>query len=57
MSFDTNYYTRNNDELYTQLFPTYTGRHQADYDYNGALDKDDDPADYMNNPIKAVRVG
>ena len=44
-------YTRNDNEMQTQLY----GRHQADYDYNGALDKDGDSADYYR-PLKAVRL-
>ena len=52
----TNYYTRNHDELYTQYLPTLNGRHQADFDYNGALDTNGDEADYYR-PIQARKVG
>lgn len=47
---------RNYDEELTQYAPTLYDRYQADYDYNGSLQPDEDVADCYRM-LKAVRLG
>ena len=49
-------YTQEQTEVYAPRGNKLYDRHQADYDYNGAIDNDGDSADYYR-PIYAVRVG
>lgn len=57
MTANNTYYTRNNDEIKSQFTPILNGRNQLDYDYDGALNVEDDPADqYDYRVVKAVRI-
>ena len=51
-----NHYTQFQTELYPGNENKLYDRHQAEYDYNGAIDNDGDSADYYR-PLYAVRVG
>lgn len=55
MSFYTTYYTQSTDELYTESQRNLNEAKSVFLLYNGALDADEDPADY-STPIKAVRI-
>lgn len=55
MTNSSNYHTRNIDEELT-CAPTLYDRYQADYDYNGSLQPDEDVADCYRM-MKAVRLG
>lgn len=50
------YYTQESGERFTFSENKLYDRHQADYDYNGAIDNDGDSADYFR-PLYATRVG
>lgn len=50
------YYTQDSTETYAKYENKLYDRHQAEYDYNGAIDNDGDAADYYR-PLYAVRVG
>lgn len=49
-------YTRNTEEIFLLNENKLYDRHQAEYDYNGAIDTEGDAADYYR-PLYAVRVG
>ena len=55
MSHDSTYYTRNDDEVYAQLRNNLNESKSTFLLYNGALETDEDPADY-STPIRAVRI-
>ena len=55
MYANTTYYRRINDELNDQITVNLNGRHQLDYDYNGCISEEDDPAD-VYGVVKAVRI-
>lgn len=55
MSNDTTYYTRKPDEIYAQFKNNLNEAKSTFLLYNGALEEDEDPADYYT-PIKAVRL-
>lgn len=53
---DTNYHyhTQDSEELYASRRDIYADQYQADYDYQGALPDDCDPADCRRNKRGAV---
>ena len=48
-------YTQQLDDLYTQSQRNLNERYQAEYEYHGAVDINDDPADYYV-PLKGVAI-
>lgn len=50
-----NQYTQLIDELYTQSTRKLNDKHQTQYDYNGELDRDGDPADCYT-ALKGVAI-
>lgn len=55
MSFYTTYYTQSTDELYTESQRNLNEAKSVFLLYNGALETDEDPADYYT-PIKGARL-
>ena len=55
MPFHTTYYTQSHSDLYTQSQRNLDESKSTFLLYNGALDSDEDPADYYS-PVKAVRI-
>ena len=48
-------YTQQLDDLYTKSQRNINERYQAEYEYHGAVDINDDPADYFV-PLKGVAI-
>ncbi|MBO0602741.1 hypothetical protein I2483_13820 [Sporosarcina sp. E16_3] len=55
MPFHTTYYTQTHDELYTHSQRNLSEDKTTFLLYNGAIESDEDPADYYA-PVKAVRI-
>ena len=53
--FNTSYYTHSEDDLYTQSQRDFNESKSTYLLYNGALEPDEDPADYYT-PTKAVCI-